>query len=355
MRYTTANAKFGFGRHTFCEFPTWLDGSPLSDSRNANKFDDVLFKKKTINGKPVYYKRYIEAQPSQHQAEMCYSVRDWGVDPANDGGTNHKRFQGIINYVPQGYSLPLFVPGGRYNISRFLMFDGKPFHICGVHGGITHPGGTIGSRLIFPGDTTGIYFDRKASNHQDAIIKDIAVEASGNQSVPWCSGINARARVRIIRCSAKNFSHNGIDIWANLEGEGTDASQSQVINCEAAENGNCGFFAGRMDASMITFQSCDARDNGKYGFFDDSFLGNRWRDCMAHYNGMKAAPGQGGDFAIRDWQNARAIFDGCYTEEGNPNPSQLGYKSRVIGGMWGTGYRIMDEPFLRYHDFIPTM
>lgn len=112
--------------------------------------------------------------------------------------------------------------------------------------------------------------------------------------------------------------------------EGGDASGSSIEYCHSLENGHDGYFAGRADANAITFIGCDARDNGRYGFNEDSFLGNNFFSCMAHYN-------KAGDYFVRDLNNARSLFAGCYSEGGNI-PSRLSRNSTIVGGIWGTPY-----------------
>lgn len=324
MRYTTTAARHGFGLHTFCEWPAWLDGSPLPDAPKE-VFDDILFKKKRISGKDYFFKRYTESP--------FVNIQDYGVLPHNKPEVNSKNVKIMIAYYPQGYAAGIGIPIGDYSFSETVTLDGKPFHLAGVNGTAF---AACNSKFIFPEGATGIMVARAASNHQETIIRDLMVQAQGNKSVDWCSGINSTGRIRIERCTAKNFSHNGFDLYGNMERTATDVSGSYLLGCHALENGHDGFFTGRMDGNCVMFESCDARDNGRYGFNDDSFLGSNFISCMAHYN-------KEGDFFIRDWENGRSLFLGSYSEGGNAL-SRFGDKTTVLGGTWGTGYSMMNKP-----------
>lgn len=362
---------------TWIQHDLWLDGTPLSDSKNANVFNDVLFKRKVIDRKAYYFKRQIEfdtMQATQGGTGYSYNVQDFGITPQTNAEDNYKRFQyDLIDYVPQGYSLPIWIPEGRYEFEPEtfltgegdyrgigLKFDGKPFRVDGVGGFLGSPGDPIGSKLIFPVNSGGIFIAREASPHADMQISNIGIEAVGNKSIAWCSGIAARARINLTGVAIKGFSHCGVDIYADHPGR--DASHSYILKCKVAECGNDGYYFGKQDANMITADHCDARDNGRYGFRDSSMLGCSFRDCMAHYNGINQEVGNhGADYMIEDWQNAHSVFDNCYSEGGNVNKngvwhySLFGQKTRVIGGTWGTGYRINDEGPELKGSYEPTM
>ncbi|ANE52454.1 right-handed parallel beta-helix repeat-containing protein [Flavisolibacter tropicus] len=317
----TEKAKYSNKQVTWYEYAYWLDGTLLSDPKNKDKFNDILFKK-------VGNKNY------KAQLQGAYDITDWGVKRDYEKGSSPKEnsalIQAMFDYFPLGYTAAIYIPTGNFYFSESLVLDAKPFHVFGDNGSIFSP---YSSKLHFPDGKTGLYIKRSASNYQEAIVENICLIALGNK-IEWASGINANGRVTIRGCYVKGFSHNGFDIWANMEGTKTDASGSYIEKCFAVENLHDGFFAGRADANAITFIGCDARDNGRYGFNDDSFLGNNFISCMAHYN-------KKGDYFVRDWGNARSLFMGCYSEGGNAI-SQLGPKSVVTGGIWGTAYRLGD-------------
>lgn len=261
--------------------------------------------------------------PSQGQY-WSYVRKIATVDPTNTPEQNSVAIESYINNLPQGHAGSLYIPSGDYYFSRSIKIQGKPIHLFGDNGTMWG----YGTRLFFPDGQDGILVDR-VNGFQETIIENICVIAQG-KTIPWKSGVRSTGRITLRGVYVKGFSHNGIDIWANIEGEGTDASGSYIEKCFSAENGHDGFFAGRVDAQAITYIGCDARDNGQYGFNDDSFLGNTYISCMNHYNKM-------GDFFVRDKGNARSTFIGCYTEGGS-KPSQLNKLSFVGGGIWASGY-----------------
>lgn len=296
---------------------------------NRSEFDKALEQKVLT----------LESQlASIKKSSFGVNVQDWGVLPSNTPEQNSTAIEKLINSYAQGSAPFVFIPEGSYYFARSIVLDGKPFHLKGANG--SH-WATNSTKLFFPDGKTGLYIDRKKTNDQGAIIENICFIAQGN-SKPFASGINYRARVTIRNCTAKGFSHNGFDGWANIESEGTDISGSLLEACVAVENKNDGFFTGRSDGNTVLHIACDARDNGRYGFNDDSFLGNIYIATMAHYN-------KGGDIWVRDAINARTLVSGFYSEGGN-TPSKLTRKSTVIGGTWGTGYKIENDP-IRYSSY----
>ncbi|HVG17265.1 MAG TPA: hypothetical protein VM935_19995 [Chitinophagaceae bacterium] len=309
----TTKAKYTNKQVTWYEYDYWLDGSLLSANKNADKFNDILFKK--IGNK--YYKAQIEG---------ALNIEDWGVKRDYEKGNpaeNFTRMQALFNYLPDGYTASVYVPTGKYYFSQHLTIDSKPVHLFGDNGTIFSP---FASQLHFPKESMGLLIVRN-NGSQESIIENLGLIGAGNTK-QWMDGIVIRARVTLRGLYVKGF-YNGIEGFANMDDK-TDMSGSYIEKCYASENTNDGFFFGRVDGNAITVIGCDARDNGRYGFNDDSFLGNNFISCMAHYN-------KGGDFYVRDKANARSLFQACYSEGGNKT-SQLGPLSTVIGGIWGTGY-----------------
>jgi hypothetical protein len=245
-----------------------------------------------------------------------------GLSPNNTPEQNSNAIDALINS-----SNSIHIPAGEYHFARTIHLRDRAIKITGDNGTIFSPYAT---RLIFPDGVTGIKFSR--GTYQEPIIQDLCLIAKGKTVVSNASGIQSDGRIRIIRCTAKGFYWNGFDLWGNMEGTSTDVSGSYLEGCHALENRQDGFFAGRTDGNAVVFIACDARDNGRHGFNDDSFLGNNYFGCMAHYNA-------GGDFDVRDWNNTRTVLVGCYSEGGN-TPSQLGERTTVIGGTWGSSYNI---------------
>lgn len=257
-----------------------------------------------------------------------------GLSPTNTPEQNSLAIEAILAAIPEGHSKSIYIPTGDYYFARMIHIYRRPIYLHGDNGSAW----SKGTRFFFPYNTDGIFIDRAGQSIQETIIKRIFLQSAGGDGSNG-SGIRTNSRVKIYDVTCKNFSRNGFDIWANME-EGGDASGSLLSGCHALENKLDGFFAGRVDANVITFFNCDARDNGRMGFLDDSFLGNNYISCMAHYN-------KGGDFWVRDWGNARSGFQFCYTEGGNVI-SSLGPKSTVVGGLWGSGYNKNDGKGIIY-------
>lgn len=310
----TAKAKYSNKQVVWYEYAYWLDGTLLGDKKNNDKFNDILFKK--VGNK--YYKAQIEG---------AFNAKDWGIKDEYEKGNpkeNSIRIQEMLDYFPLGYTASIYIPTGQYYFSNTIIIDARPVRLFGDNGTPFTPYGT---RLHFSKETIGIAILRNAANYQETIIENLCLYG-GNNKKEWMDGIMMRGRCTLRNISVKGF-YNGIEGYGAME-EKNDISGSLIEKCYAAENTNDGFFLGRTDGSSITITACDARDNGRYGYNDDSFLGNNFISCMAHYN-------KAGDYFVRDKANARSMFLACYSEGGN-KVSQLGPLSTIVGGIWGTGY-----------------
>jgi hypothetical protein len=314
----TTKAKYTNKLVTWYEYPYWLDGSNLGDAKNKDKFNDILFKR--VGNK--YYKAQIQGP---------HNVEDWGLkrdyEQVSAPVDNSKLLQEMINYFPVGYTPSIYIPTGNYIFTKTITIDRRPVHLFGDNGTVFS---TFSTKLTFAAGQTGFMITRSGTSTQETIMERLLIVSAGKTNV-LCDGIAVRTRITLRDITIKGFSNNGIGFWANME-EGNDASGSLVEKCHSLENGNDGFFLGRTDANSITVIACDARDNGRYGFNDDSFLGNTFISCMAHYN-------KAGDFFVRDKGNARSTFISCYSEGGNKT-SQFLQNTKVIGGIWGTGYSL---------------
>src|SRR5687767_8514043 len=83
-----SKAKYSNKQVVWYEYEYWLDGSKLSDAKNKNRFNDILFKK--VGNK--YYRA---------QTEGAFNVEDWGVKKDFEGGKpeeNSTLMQGMIDY-----------------------------------------------------------------------------------------------------------------------------------------------------------------------------------------------------------------------------------------------------------------
>lgn len=276
----------------------------------------------------MYWSKVPEPTPAPIPA-----VPSVGLSPSNTPEQNSLAIENILAAIPEGGCKSIYIPAGNYRFARTIHIYRRPVYLYGDSGTIWGNS----TKLFFPKNTLGIHIDRGGQSIQETTLERLCVIAEGKGILQ--DGIATNARVKIRDCTVKGFANNGFGVWSNLS-EGGDASGSRFDGCHSLENGNDGFFAGRMDANCILFTNCDARDNGRHGFNDDSFLGNNYVSCMCHYN-------KAGDFAVRDWGNARSGFQFCYTESGNA-VSSLGPLSNVIGGLWGSGYNKNDGKGIIY-------
>jgi hypothetical protein len=261
-----------------------------------------------------------------------------GLSPSNTPEQNSNAVEAFFKAIPEGTSLPIYVPSGEYHFARTMLIYRRPVHLFGDNGTIFGNG----TKFFFHNVIDAVLVDRGNSSFQETIIERICLIGINSGY-----GFAARGRIKLRDCTAKGFKNNGFQIWGNLE-EGGDVSGSFLQSCHSLENGGDGFFIGRVDGNAVTVMNCDARDNGGRGFNDDSFLGNFFFSNMAHYN-------KGGDFFVRDWGNARSTFVACYSEGNGAIFSQLGPYSTVIGGIWGAGYKIGATPELRRGSYIPLL
>lgn len=308
-------AKYSNKQVVWYEYDYWLDGTRLSDAKNKDRFNDVLFKKLANK----YYKAQVEG---------AYNVEDWGIKKDFEGGKpeeNSRLIQAMIDYFPEGSTPSIYIPYGEYGFAKNILVYKRPIHLYGDNGTIFGNS----TKLYFPSGSAGIVIDRGRTSIQETIIENICLIGGGGSGDAARSGIYSNARIKVRNVTAKGFGEHGFTIKADME-NGGDGSGSSFEFCHALENGQDGFFAGRTDGNSISFIGCDARDNGRYGFNDDSFLGNNFISSMAHYN-------KAGDFYVRDKSNARSLFQACYSEGGN-KVSELSGRSTVVGGIWGTGY-----------------
>jgi hypothetical protein len=290
---------------------------PPVDTTRPEPIDTV--KTDTIQ---TFYNSLLSKTGGENITQFAINIHEVGVKPENTAEQNTKAFEDFIFSKPEGFAGNVFIPTGKYQFANELKLYGRPIHLFGENGTVWG----YGTHLHFPKESMGIVVLR-GNGYQEAIIENIGLFAPGNTK-EWMDGIVIRGRITLRNVYVKGF-YNGIEGFANIV-EGNDMSGSFIAKCFAAENTNDGFLIGRTDGNAVTVLGCDARDNGRYGFNDDSFLGNNFISCMAHYN-------KGGDFYVRDKGNARSLFAGCYSEGGNKQ-SELGPHSTVVGGTWGTGY-----------------
>lgn len=288
------------------EYPFWLDGSKLSDPKNKDKFNDILFKK--VGDR--YYKAQVDGD--------VYNIEDWGVKRDFEGGKpaeNTQRFQAMLNYFPEGHAASIFVPVGTFPLAaKRLAFSKRPFHVYGVNGSkfskqVSH--------LLFD-DGGEVYVE----HCKDAIFERLFIQSRGKQN-GLHDGMAIRSRITVRDVTVQGFSNNGIGIWANLD-DGNEASGSLLMRVHSLENGKDGIWIGGVDANACSVINCDVRDNGRYGITDASFLGNYHYGCMGHNN-------KEGHYFVQEI-NAWSSFVACYGEQG-VKPNKVNARTVVQGGL----------------------
>lgn len=263
------------------------------------------------------------------------NVQDFGVVPSNTAEQNGQAIKALIEAQPISSGALIYFPKGEYHFSETINLYRRPLHLLGDNGSVWAEGST----LRFPAGVQGINIDRGGQSIQGTIIEKLCL-IGGKTGSGHFPGIGSNARLKCVGVTVKGFEGNGFYIWANMTGESNDASGSSYEGCHALENAHDGYFAGREDANAITYVNCDARDNARFGFNDDSFLGNNYIGCMAHYNAK-------GDYHVRDWGNARSLFAGCYSEGNGEVFSQFSARTTVVGGTWGAGFKIENGALMR--------
>lgn len=150
-------------------------------------------------------------------------------------------------------------------------------------------------------------------------------------------GLGVRSRTLVNNCVIEGIpghtKGNGIDIYGNVNNK-TEASFCRFTDT-VIQFTRHGFYIQGPDANESGFIHCDVRDCSEVGFYDNSFLGNRFFNCMAHYN-------KGGNFRAEN-PNNMASFVGCYSERGAAKPDYLGGHSTWHGGRASNGFEFAQE------------
>lgn len=269
-----------------------------------------------------------------------YDLTSAGVLPHNTPKQNSDAIRHFFAGFKVGAAPVVRIPAGDYQFDTTISIpEGLSPRLLGDNGYF----GTHGTRFfVRAGD--GIHVSKRSGG---TVLEHIYLIGAHPESQYWAGGgktgvsnirgFYLQSQATLSFCTSRNFDY-GFVTWANISSEGSNGSSSLYLACHALENRIDGFMAGIEDANVIAYVNCDARDNGRYGFNDFSFLGNNYLSCMTHNN-------PGGAYYVRDLYNSRSTFVGCYSEEGQA-PSQLRPRSVIIGGLWGSGYKINDGPVI---------
>lgn len=152
----------------------------------------------------------------------------------------------------------------------------------------------------------------------------------GGRTASQSSGVEIRARARLIGCTARNFGFDGFSIVGDVNNNPpTSASISLLLGCESTGHGGRAFVAEGGDANACLFLGCSTSDCiGEFagrlpgerrvaGYHDRSFLGCYFVGCHGgvHDAGLPAAERPLGYCATKP--GSRSVIVGCYQEMSN--------------------------------------
>jgi len=208
-------------------------------------------------------------------------------------------------------------------------------------------------------------------------------------------GLWLRARAKVVGCNITNFPGDGLRLQADSGGGAStmgNCNNSEIIGGRVTRC-HVGLYANGADANQCYVEHFDASSNRTWGIHDNSFLGNQYVACHTAANGSRitaddcaaqvsyggnryyvinaataAAITPGTDATVWglmgagavstvfvDWStfagtyvvggayandnaNSRAMFIGCYSENGQP-PSKVDTPAQIIGGLHAAGDR----------------
>ncbi|RSK50090.1 right-handed parallel beta-helix repeat-containing protein [Hymenobacter rigui] len=300
----------------------WWDGSPMTDA----KADGIIFRK--IDG--LYYKRLYNGPINA----LWFGLKA-DYDSATMGTDNTAALQALIDSIPFGQAVDIFVPKGDYYFISEVVVRNKSFRLFG-EGGSSFTAAEGSTRFVFEGNSRGIHYTRVPVQGeyttQGPFFEKLFIQSRQKIANTNYDGMYVEGRCTIKDCTFRGWSGNGLSIYAAVQ-EGTDASLSVVDHCRFAENTSNGMKLRGPDANQCAITYCDSVDNGGAGFFDQSFLGNQFVACHGNNNGD-------GHYVVID-PNARTSFIGCYGEGGSLQsyiaPEAVG--AMVVGGLHANGWR----------------
>ncbi len=193
-----------------------------------------------------------------------------------------------------------------------LQFD------SGLHGIVVHRYDTCAAGMEVPPTTAA----------DGSTISGVVIKGQGGAG----HGVWMRARAVVRDCAIHGFGQNGINIVAGTDSQDAtlrgNANGWQLDTLVIANCGGHGVFVDGADASAGFGRAIDVSQCGGWGVYDSSFLGNTWQACQAADNVL-------GPYKSDD-PNAWSVFEGCYSEGGQP-PSSFVRPTLVLNGLHGAG------------------
>jgi hypothetical protein len=191
-------------------------------------------------------------------------------------------------------------------------------------------GGSLGTVLRFPANTTGIRPCKGGTSTQGAdgsIFERLFIKGGGGTDVT-AHGIDVQTRIVMRDMTFCGFRGNGVNI-VDDSARLTNANNWSASNIVCLSNGGHGWYTQGGDANAGVASMIDATGNGGWGIYDSSFLGSTYLQCHTASNAL-------GPYKT-DNPNGRNQFIGCYSES-DQQPSSMVAPTLVIGGLHGAGF-----------------
>lgn len=267
------------------------------------------------------------------------NVVDFGA--VGDGATDdYAAFQAAIDALPVSGGT-IIIPAtatNEWKISQTLNVR-KKAHIIGQ---IAQGTGTLGTKLVFPANVSGIVFnsyntslyttvtpDPLLPGAYGSILENVALFGDKAGSSTAADGVVVRCTMECRGVAARNFYRYGFRIYADLGTGGStegDANHWALYRCQAIANGDHGVYVNGDDANAGVAIKVFSQLNGGYGIYDNSLIGNTYIGCDTVGNTL------GSMWADR--ASAANTIIGLWEDNGSAT-SVFGGSNTIIGGNGG--------------------
>jgi hypothetical protein len=192
--------------------------------------------------------------------------------------------------------------GSYYTTGTWDMTDATYHIVCDGLGVGTQNGGNPVTLASAPGitaieieawNTTGNTTRANGVGAQGTTIIGLRTWGTGIGSDPTANGFRCRGVFQLIRCSALNHPHDGLNVVATGGGGGADEGNANGFLVEAGDysnNGRHGIFVDGADVNASRIQGpifCNL--NSQWGLYDSSFLGITNDVVHTRTNGLAGA------------------------------------------------------------------
>lgn len=267
------------------------------------------------------------------------NVVDFGA--VGDGVTDdYAAFQAAIDALPVSGGT-IIIPAtttNEWKISQTLNVR-KKAHIIGQ---IAQGTGTLGTKLIFPANVSGIVFnsyntslyttvasDPALPGAYGSILENVALYGDKAGSSTATDGVVVRCSMECRGVATRNFYRYGFRIYATIGGGGSiegDANQWVLYRCQSISNGDHGVYVNGDDVNTGVAMKVFSQLNGGYGIYDNSLIGNTYIGCdtVGNTTGSMWA----------DRASAANTIIGLWEDDGGQT-SQFGGSNTILGGNGG--------------------